>query len=993
MNIEYIKYCIRSVKRRWKSILRTSLAIFFAFAFVAGVMLFKSNMYQWQLQSVRHRFGNWIIMLYDSNLEENSELKNHPYLNESGKAAVDNYMYDTKKQQDVSSVKLGYMSDEFIRIGNISLRDGSMPQEDDEAAIEWDTLIKLNQGTTIGQDIVINIRKSNSPYSDVIEKTYKLTGILNNYTNVWTGGNNVPGIILKEDEADSINRIGKATYIYSSNNYIDKNYTSIYEGLKKRTKKSLIYNSSVYDYEPWGGGYIYDYMYVILMITGVAAVVYQMLIHSKERSRINQIMINLGATKLQIMTLAFIENVLIVIVAALSGMFLSIGLGKLVCGLIGRNKGYQFFVVESSIYTYVFVMFLVSVAASMVVSFIDKKNTKVYKQSKIVARTERRISKKDRINKHNYIRQTYKRLIKTEGIVSKAAIRIFAFVMFLVIMGCIFNSVKAYKEYIDNSQKSDIIAFNSTDNESIYDMYYVKKKLTHSSGRLYDADRNDNTEPVRTRQKLKENISKMKFVYDYTLEQYKNMYSYYSEEETENGTQKYLNEYSSFRMSNNIKKADTILFNGFDDNTIDYIMNIDGVEDISYGYYETGRTWRWNTMDYNKLGTSWYINYSFNNNSIQTSSDENACEEKYLFATEYVEDGSDMYDILKNHIIKGDLDEEAFNSGEEVVIFVDKNPDGEYDDTIVEGTNIGLNNYPCSLTGYNSFTDSMNSYGRALGTYIKNNGLDSQSTYVESLTSKSDYEEEKENYRSYLINEMYSPMSVAWFDNESGDEQYEDVMRYFFNENMKKYYYYLEYEPAATTKAACVIQLNDDIKEMLKEYVPEFGQYTMIASLNLANKAMDTQNEIIKDYFQLDELPEEIKLKPVYNQIKLRYSMNSLYSGTVNTVNSYMQQAGIGYNSYSEEKDEVKRKTLEAIILYTFTGVMAACVYIVIAVLILNSRILRHKETMQILLNSGADRSIIFRIYMKWCVRESMYCIILMPVILIVDAMIIRKAA
>lgn len=142
----------------------------FAFVFVAGVMLFKSNMYQWQLQSVRHRFGSWIIMLYDSNLEENSELKNHPYLNESGKAAVDNYMYDTKKQQDVSSVKLGYMSDEFISIGNISLREGSMPQEDDEAAIEWDTLIKLNQGTTIGQDIVINIRKSNSPYSDVIEK-------------------------------------------------------------------------------------------------------------------------------------------------------------------------------------------------------------------------------------------------------------------------------------------------------------------------------------------------------------------------------------------------------------------------------------------------------------------------------------------------------------------------------------------------------------------------------------------------------------------------------------------------------------------------------------------------------------------------------------------------------------------------------------------------------------------------------------------------------
>ena len=210
-------------------------------------------------------------------------------------------------------------------------------------------------------------------------------------------------------------------------------------------------------------------------------------------------------------------------------------------------------------------------------------------------------------------------------------------------------------------------------------------------------------------------------------------------------------------MSNNIKKADTILFNGFDDNTIDYIMNIDGVEDISYGYYETGRTWHWNTMDYNKLGTSWYINYSFNDNSIQTSSDGNTCEEKYLFATEYVEDGSDMYDILKSHIIKGDFDDEAFNSGEEVVIFVDKNPDGEYDDTIVEGIDIKLNNYKCRLTAYNNTSniDSLNSYERALSTYIKNSGLDDKITYVDSLTNKPDYEEEKENYRNYLINEIY----------------------------------------------------------------------------------------------------------------------------------------------------------------------------------------------------------------------------------------------
>ena len=131
MNTEFINYCIKSVRRRWKSLLRAALSIFLVFAFVTGIMLFKSNMYQWQLQSAKQRFGNWIVMLYDSNKEENKELKNHPYLNESGKASIDNYVYE---EGECTDIKVGYMTDEFLRIGNISLQCGRMPEKDDEAA-------------------------------------------------------------------------------------------------------------------------------------------------------------------------------------------------------------------------------------------------------------------------------------------------------------------------------------------------------------------------------------------------------------------------------------------------------------------------------------------------------------------------------------------------------------------------------------------------------------------------------------------------------------------------------------------------------------------------------------------------------------------------------------------------------------------------------------------------------------------------------------------
>ena len=75
MNTEIFSYCLNSLKRRKSSVLRTALVIFLSFTFVAGVTLFQNNMYQWQIQSAKDRFGNWFVMLYGADKKENSELR------------------------------------------------------------------------------------------------------------------------------------------------------------------------------------------------------------------------------------------------------------------------------------------------------------------------------------------------------------------------------------------------------------------------------------------------------------------------------------------------------------------------------------------------------------------------------------------------------------------------------------------------------------------------------------------------------------------------------------------------------------------------------------------------------------------------------------------------------------------------------------------------------------------------------------------------------
>ena len=62
MNTAFFDYCVKSLKRRKKQVLKAATAIFLSFTFVAGVLLFKSNIYEWQMQSAKHRYGDWFVI-------------------------------------------------------------------------------------------------------------------------------------------------------------------------------------------------------------------------------------------------------------------------------------------------------------------------------------------------------------------------------------------------------------------------------------------------------------------------------------------------------------------------------------------------------------------------------------------------------------------------------------------------------------------------------------------------------------------------------------------------------------------------------------------------------------------------------------------------------------------------------------------------------------------------------------------------------------------
>lgn len=401
-------------------------------------------------------------------------------------------------------------------------------------------------------------------------------------------------------------------------------------------------------------------------------------------------------------------------------------------------------------------------------------------------------------------------------------------------------------------------------------------------------------------------------------------------------------------------------------------------------------------MDYNRIGIKEYMDIQ-DNNAITTDSG------RYLFATEYVEPDSGIYDILSRYTEPDSLNYEAFKNGEESVIFIDKNTAGGYDKTIVAGSDIGIMCYKSYTAGISTSPDKAvsypNSYYKAVYQYISDNNAD-----VSSQNNSSSIKEISDNIE-LIQSEIYEKLKAGTDEQNSvSDEIYFDEFYTYIKENdiqkqsgtqdddrALKYNYYQEDVPAAVTKAAAVIYVDDDIKEQLKEYIPEFGVYTMLASDELGSKAVSAQNELLKDYLIVDELPDDITLAMKYNQINVRYGLNSVYNGTVNAVASYLRQAGFIYNSYSEEKDIVKGKTVEALILYGFTLVVSLTVYMVVLVIVLRNRMAEYKERMCILRSTGADREVIYRLYMYGCIRELLWCIILMPVMLLIDNICMRR--
>lgn len=137
----------------------------------------------------------------------------------------------------------------------------------------------------------------------------------------------------------------------------------------------------------------------------------------------------------------------------------SIITGRVVTFIIEGITGIVFFTIDKSVYIGLAVMLVISIAVCLAVSIVSQGTSRVAKRSKAAnicakpGRSAHNTDAKHIINRHNYIRQTGSRLMRSQGIIQNISIRVFSLAIMVIVITCVVNGITVYGKYRTVSEK------------------------------------------------------------------------------------------------------------------------------------------------------------------------------------------------------------------------------------------------------------------------------------------------------------------------------------------------------------------------------------------------------------------------------------------------------------------------------------------------------------------------------------------------------------
>lgn len=930
------------IRRRLPQIQKAAFTTLVAVFFVTAVLIFQENMYQWQMSSNKSRFGDWYIC-EKTTKEPNKVLDENDFLEKPLKAESTVRIFDS----DWNNTKLyvGSMTDDFMKQGRIRLAEGRMPEASDEITMDWNTLLKLGYEGELGQKVTINYYENDNINSDKgrLSATFTLVGILNNYTNIWQDGKNIPGAIVTEERLKEFKCTIYNIYIYPFKDSVrTQDYANVYKKIKEDVKSQTVYNAAVYDYSPWKSKTVYAYMYIVVMVIGILALSYQLIEYRNTRRKSYNMFRQMGMTKAGIRKMYITENAFILIPAGIIGILLALAAGHFTGQALEAKSGYEFYRANMEV--------IIKSAGSVVIAIIVEElsgiisNIHFYKKKPASKKWSGRPvtvkNNKSRMNRHNLVRTVSSRFIKKDGALMAVGIRFFALCICGVIIFSALKIQNAFTEYKNNDSLTDIFGYidRTEDKDQLYMKYWYylenynnlpMKPSMYSESRESRMDKLEDTAKLRKRynihfDKLKELVEEGKMWDSNNAVKI-------------NNTDSIGRESAQIQISRSgyLKNPNNNIIEGFSKEFLDQLMEINGIQSVSYSAFESERTWFWDNQDYEKMQTFAFhpVNYHYNKQHIDDYGD------RYMFSTEYTEPTKELYSKLEKYIDKEYVDYEAFKEGKQVVLFLRNLPEGGYDDTINAGDTLYYNYYRVDENTYDDKSNIIDPSYFLIFPYDK-----AYNRYLLDYNNTHDF------------NPDYKLMEKLEAD----------------------------YDACVAPQVAAVVRVTDEVMEDFNGIIPTFGYYTAIASTNMAQQAVDRQKDIMERLIG-EELSDDMDFELCYNQISIKYDLASTFSATNNKIGVYFNNNNISYSSNVDIKNTYRTQLINSILQYGITIIAMIVMQLLIMAIVIRNRINRRKEKMKLLHSLGMRRGKIVSVCMLEALRESVWCVITMPLLLLME--------
>lgn len=971
MNKKLGKILIRGFLRRKREIFRACIATLLAVFFISGILLFQENMYQWQMAENRKRFGDWFII---ENFQQTKALDGNEYLTDPDTAGFYAMMYD--KNWRPTRINVGYMTDGFRDKANIRVSEGKLPSKYDEIACDYNTLSKLGYSSEdLGKEISFNYFINNNSSSSTAPKKvgkFTLVGVLENFTDSWSVLNYIPGALLTEEGCKTLQAKNDIVYMYGlKDKYRDSDHRAIYEELSQYNSKKIYFNDGVYDFQPWGPKAIYNYIYLLVMVIGIAALTYQIIGYQHSRSVHYTKLYRLGTTKATVWQCRSLENLLILVPSGLAGILLALLTGRILGWILEHNKGVAFFRVNAETVLKSLGSLLLALVVAELVCYVmtyfshidsvgervSKKGKKQKKQNDQQSQMNQQnhnlssVSDKNdvkshrcKLTKNNVTWQMNVRLSRSNGLIMRLGARVFSLAIAVVIVFCAYNIIDAYQGYKDHSAKADITGFQQQDG-FMRNYMNLSYDIENSEVQGYALNAFDYY-LVNQRNTL-------------SLEEYLN-YRHQLAEQGSVDTTFYANGIMKGLIDIPLtdrycKPGNTSVMQGIDENLTDTLKDTKGVEKLTYSSFETARDWDWDNRNLTKIGIS---KLDSSGNKVDGYSDT------YLYATEYVDPTEEIYDRISKYMDSSMVDYDAFKEGKQVVVFTQKTVNQGYDDSLKAGDQLNFHYYRMPVAPGVAGLEGKPS---ELVKYLKSPLLDHW-------------------------NDMMKLSEGKWYEMGMKDHEQTVVpMDNAFTDDFYTKYYKMMYEPCVSSKVAAVVKVDDEVKEELSDILSDYGYFTAIASSELGKEACEKQNELTKEFYG-ESVADEYKCEYTPNQVTAYYDLSASFSATDNILCSYFRAGNVIYKSSAQEKETYRTKALNAILQYGITMIAAIVINLLIYSILTRNRLEMRKHKLEMLARLGSSKSQIRAICIIEVIRESLWCIFTAPLQILIQYVICRNA-